>query len=617
MASGWLRRTASRLVFGAALAVTVAPAAAQTPLRLAACDSPRGFQCGSLTVPLNRAAPDGVTRSLAVRVLPASGTARGTLVFLAGGPGQAALGGDGGFERFLRRGMPGYRVVVFNQRGTGQGALRCPSLNTSASTIEGIADAVGACAQRLGEAGQHHTTEDSVGALEQLRQSLGAERISILGVSYGTLVATWYARRHPLNVDRLILDSLVPPQGTPVSDTSAYDAARRAMSELCRGRRCAGVTRNIRADVAALERRLAVKPLIGRIIDSAGRAHRAEFGGPNSPTELFEVFEMGDLSAAARGAFPAAVKLALRGDPSLLFRISGAGSSSSERPDEFSTATFLATSCAESAAPWTRQQSLAERVDAARAVLDGIPAEATTPFRQPGLDSAAVIACIGWPDSPNTTPPADPVPDVPTLILSGTQDVRTSLEGARSLAAALPRPSLVRAVGAGHSVISTRPECVATALRRFTLDQAVGAPCTQASLPPITPVPPASVRALRPLGISGIRGRTLRAAVQTVADVSDAVDYGTAGPNDSVRFTGLRGGRGSAVLTSRALVIRFTGYRLVPGALINGTVRYSGGEPVTRISVSGSRVAPARLVIRGRHITGVVGGRRVDITRWR
>ena len=44
----------------------------------------------------------------------------------------------------------------------------------------------------------------------------------------------------------------------------------------------------------------------------------------------------------------------------------------------------------------------------------------------------------------------------------------------------------------------------------------------------------------------------LRAAVQTVADVGDAVDYGTPGPNDSVRFTGLRGGRGSAILTSRA-----------------------------------------------------------------
>ena len=141
--------------------------------------------------------------------LPAD-AARPTLVYLSGGPGGA------GIEEMLAV-MPlapslldSYRVVGFDQRGTGgSGLLRCPALERDPRLRSVRAGA--ACARRLGEARRLYTTPDSVADLEAIRAELGVERLTLFGISYGTELALAYARAHPDRVDRLILDSVVDP----------------------------------------------------------------------------------------------------------------------------------------------------------------------------------------------------------------------------------------------------------------------------------------------------------------------------------------------------------------------------------------------------------------------
>ncbi|MFN8121007.1 MAG: alpha/beta fold hydrolase [Thermoleophilia bacterium] len=609
-----LRRALPAAAAAVALALPAA-AAGQTPLTLRACPGLAGFRCGTLTVPVDRADAAQGTQALAVRVLPSRGTYRGTIVFLAGGPGQSAIQPGGELEQQLRAAAPaGYEVVAFDQRGTGANALRCSSLDAVTDEASAIAAAVQACAAEIGPRRVHFTTADSVADMEDLRTALGRAQITPLGVSYGTLVATWYARLHPASTAGIILDSVVGLQGNTTFDADGYAAAARSLAELCGARRCRGVTSDPVADVAALEARLASAGLTGRRVLASGRTVAGTFGGPAEPTALFELYGSGDLNPDARGLFPAAVKLALRGDPALLFRIDG-GDSGPGDPAELSVGLFLATECGEADLPWSTGQPAADRTAAAQAVFAGLAPGATAPFRAPGTDAALVAACTGWPEARLATPPATPLPDVPTLLIAGTQDVRTPLETARAVAQGLPRASLVRALGSGHSSLSGRNECTVLAIRRFLRGTTVGQPCADAQFPDIGKLPPRSFAALRPLGVPGRRGRTARAVIATLDDVSQAVSFGS-GNDRVVRFRGLRGGTGTGALLPTGVELRLRSYVAVPGVVVSGTVRRGLiGPPVADLRVSGRSAAAGVLRLEGRRVTGTLGGRRVSFTR--
>jgi proline-specific peptidase len=98
------------------------------------------------------------------------------LVCHGGGPGMSAhyLGNLGGLDEHLE-------LVLFDPRGTG-GSDR--PADSRAYTIEDYSD-----------------------DLEELREHLALEQISLLGHSHGGVVAIDYAARHPERVERLILAS--------------------------------------------------------------------------------------------------------------------------------------------------------------------------------------------------------------------------------------------------------------------------------------------------------------------------------------------------------------------------------------------------------------------------
>jgi pimeloyl-ACP methyl ester carboxylesterase len=142
------------------------------------------------------------------------------VLFIAGGPGQAALEAwpmiAAAFADTLRQ----RDVLLVDQRGAGRShALACPRTVGDSSTVDlEAADAetaktlATACLREIHDADpRRYTTPDYVADLDAVRVSLGVKQWNLVGVSYGTRVALEYLRRHGDHVRSLVLDGVVPP----------------------------------------------------------------------------------------------------------------------------------------------------------------------------------------------------------------------------------------------------------------------------------------------------------------------------------------------------------------------------------------------------------------------
>jgi pimeloyl-ACP methyl ester carboxylesterase len=118
---------------------------------------------------------------------------------------------------------------------------------------------------------RHYTTAVAAADLEAVRQALGAERINLVAVSYGTRVALEYLRTHPQRVRRMVLDGVAPPdmmlpQASATDAQAAFDALLQACDRdaTCRSRH-PRLAEQWRALLASLPRDLqVVHPHTGR-----------------------------------------------------------------------------------------------------------------------------------------------------------------------------------------------------------------------------------------------------------------------------------------------------------------------------------------------------------------
>lgn len=175
-------------------------------------------RCAVYPMAENPDLPEGQQIQLKVAVVPARGKPAqpDAVAFLAGGPGQSATQTWPSIARafFAVRGKRD--ILLVDQRGTGgSNALSCPwseelelvdpdTLDLTALTRE--------CLEQLDGDPRFYTTTRAVHDLEAVRQALGYEQLTLVGVSYGTRVALEYLRRYPASVRALVLDGVVPPQ---------------------------------------------------------------------------------------------------------------------------------------------------------------------------------------------------------------------------------------------------------------------------------------------------------------------------------------------------------------------------------------------------------------------
>jgi pimeloyl-ACP methyl ester carboxylesterase len=252
----------TRMALGALTAVValLALPGVASAVEWRSCRVVTGAECATLRVPLDRSRALPGTVPLKLARLPTDG-ARPTLVYLSGGPGGAGIEEMLAVMPLVPTLLDSYRVVGFDQRGTGgSGLLRCRELERDPRLRSVRAGE--ACARRLGAARRFYTTPDSVEDLEAIRADLGVERLTLFGISYGTELALAYARAHPGHVDRLILDSVVDPDDRDPFGLAGFRAMGRSLAGLCPGR-CRGVAREPVRLVARLAARLRERGLRG------------------------------------------------------------------------------------------------------------------------------------------------------------------------------------------------------------------------------------------------------------------------------------------------------------------------------------------------------------------
>jgi pimeloyl-ACP methyl ester carboxylesterase len=564
---------------------------------LAPCSGSSQLLCARVDVPLDRSGAVPGTISLAVQELPADGTPRGTMFLLAGGPGQSGtdafeLGSETNIELF-RFAFPGYTLVTLDVRGTGKsGALQCPPLQKALFlTVEQEANLAAQCAASIGPTRRFYGTRDQAEDIEAVRQAIGANQIAVMGVSYGTQLALTYAGLHPANVERLILDSVAPPEGRDPFSLNVIRALPATLASYCAGALCRGVTGNFPGEIAALANAIEAKPLRGTVL-VGGRKRTVTMTGE----DLLGLAIDADLNPVVQSELPAAVHEARSGDPALLLRLFYLDATAQAEPAEsISIGQFVSTLCTDGPFPWAPGTPASGRGPTISSAIAALPAGSFGPFGNWAANLGTASLCELWPDALGTTLPAAPLPDVPALILSGGLDLRTPMANAADVAARFRQGRLVIVPGVGHSVMTADLSfCAVKTVRLWLAGGTPPAQCRRVA-PLVAPIPLLSVAP----GTSRLsRPATLTAVRKVVREAEASALLALISPSGSASVSGLYGGR----LSGSGTTIHLVRYTDVPGLSLDGTLKLVTGQgPPLRfkgtITVSGARATSLSLAI--------------------
>lgn len=577
------------LVLAGALALVVCTGSASaqgTP-----CGSTPGLLCSTVVVPLDRSGTIPGTVSLHVEELPPTGPSLGAVFLVAGGPGQGSahtfsLGTpqDALLFRFL---FPGYTLVAYDDRGTGDsGLLDCPALQVSTSPT-GQDLLASACASSIGPAASLYGTADHAADLDAVRASLGFDKIAIYGVSYGTKLALAYAYAYPTHVSRLVLDSVLP---TDLPDPFGANVARAmpaTLNAFC-ATACRAATPDFGADVVAVANRLGARPVHGTVVLPNGKKKNDTLGG----AEMLSVVIDADLNPGLAAELPAAVHAARLGDmgPLLRLHVLDIQASLLSAPD-LSFGLFAATDCRDGPFPWPASSDPATRPALLRNAIAALPPGTFGQFGSWASDLGNAVLCDTWPSPTGGVDLASgPLPNVPVLALSGGFDLRTPTAGAQSVIAQFPQGKLIVVPGIGHSVVTADPSgCAALAVHDWMVDPTSNDTCTRPPflIPPIGAFPKAPAKHAGPAA-------TFALASKTIAE-AEAAWFMQDEDGSSRAIAGLASGTLTPVGSDG---FRLSGYGIVPGVTVSGKITVAPRRTVT-LKFQGQLTVGGRLASRG------------------
>jgi pimeloyl-ACP methyl ester carboxylesterase len=567
-----------------------------------------GLRCSDVIVPIDRSGVVPGSIDLHVELLPPKGTSLGAVFLIAGGPGQGsahvfdlASSQEAQFFRFL---FPDYTLVAYDDRGTGaSGLINCPGVQNSTS-LNGEAQLTAACASSLGAAAPFYGTTDHAADLDAVRASLGFDKVTLFGVSYGTKLALAYASAYPTHVARLLLDSVLPPtEPDPFEAPSARNIPAK-LTEYCKGF-CGAATPNFAADVVAVANRLEAKPAHGTVLLPNGKLKRQTLAG----TDVLSTVVDADLNPALAAELPAAAHAARLGNVKPLMRLSYLDTESSqESAADLSAGLYAATTCRDGPFPWPADSTPSARAALLTQALAALPAGTFGPFGNWAAKLGNADFCVDWP-APSGDPSvgAKPYPNVPVLVLSGGFDMRTPTDGAQSVVAQFPQAHLVVVPGVGHSVVTADPSgCAAFAVRDWIASQTVPpavCPRPKFIVAPLAAYPSASTpRHLSARATLALASKTLREAEAAWLMVDEAPPFRS--------VAGLDHGK---LVPAGQNGFKLVGYGIAPGVTISGSVKLSKGTalPVQfdgTVTVGGTSAEGGVIHVAKSKLHGTLGG---------
>lgn len=404
----------------------------------------REARCLDLPVPEDPNQPAGRQITLRVRLVPPTSAQPSTsappLLMLPGGPGGSAGRLAPMVAGPLAAAAADRWVVLADPRGTGESSpIACPLPRRSgALDLSALRAALGACAEAFPGDVRRYSMVEIVGDIERIRQALGAPRVDLWGVSYGTRTALRYAARHPNRVRAMVLDGALPPTAPqPLTVPRDAQLAIEGVFAMCAAdAACAAAYPTLAADLQAVVDRLRAGPVEVEILDEDGQ------------TRLPLSLSRGRFGAVLRGALyspssaadvPWVVHFAARGDFGpfgvLMREVFGGGGGPGRG---WGFAARLAVLCADDYA----------RVDAAAA-----EAAAEGTFSGIGEWSFWSGHCAHWPHRARVPADSQPVAvGTPALVLSGGRDPVTPPRLGEETVAHLPQGQHLVAAEAGHTV---------------------------------------------------------------------------------------------------------------------------------------------------------------------
>jgi pimeloyl-ACP methyl ester carboxylesterase len=440
-----------------------------------------GFQCSTLSVPMDYDRPATRTLHLALVRLPAKDQKHrlGSLVLNPGGPGGSGVEYARAADRVVSDSVrKKYDVVGFDPRGVAASdPVHClSSTETDAlyaadptpTTPEEIAGWVALskgfaekCQARVGAELKFIGTRDAARDMDVLRSALGDAKLNYLGQSYGTFLGATYADEFPTHVGRMVLDGVVDPsltaEQTNLGQARGFELATRSFLADCAKRSDCPLGPNVDQGMTRL-----------RDFLTALNANPLRTNDPKRPlTEGWGSYGVAE-AMYSKQLWPvlrSALKSATSGDGSLLLALADqyARRGRDGRYDGNLMDALYAVNCVD------RQQT---------GGLAAIERDVTS-FAQAAPLWGAFLAwgalpCAYWPDAPTDKPKRiSAAGSGPILVVGTTRDPATPYEQAVSLSQQLSNGHLLTYDGDGHTAYRRGSGCVDAVVDAYLLKAAV------------------------------------------------------------------------------------------------------------------------------------------------
>lgn len=445
-------------------------------------------RCGTVTVPIDYAKPDGKTLRIALRKVPALNQdgRKGTLFINPGGPGGSGINFaiDAGdyFSKDVRR---VWDVVGFDPRGIGQsGSFAClrpkdldamyaadPTPETAAekSALSKAARArLAGCVERGGELALNMSSEHVAKDLDIMRAVVGDTHLNYLGVSYGTLIGALYADLFTDRVGLMVLDSAVAGDGYDDATITQADVDSWARDEAesieglfidyvagCEEREddcpLGTAPSDARAKVVTLFKRLESRPLRTGIPSlprlTRGWAAAALRGG------LLNESMWSDLDYALAKAID-------EKDGSVLAYLAMM-EVGREVDGSYSDATFGSNGLPVKCADWPVRDF--DRIEPDPAIFTDKPMLAL-------ITGGASHPCDGWPGAYRETLLVGAEPATPIVVIGNTGDPVTPIGATEALASTLVRSRFVSVDADGHGAYGAGNSCADDIVDTYFVD---------------------------------------------------------------------------------------------------------------------------------------------------
>ena len=423
-------------------------------------------ECGTITVDLDRAHPAAGTTTVAFAVIPHTDRSQpslGAIVPNPGGPGVSTIDYAGPeYAAALAPLLARRDLILMDPRGVGRSeALTCAALSDPArafGTEETERELVGKCGQELGSRIADYGTAAVADDLDDIRASLGIDKLDLLGDSYGTLLMTTYAQRHPQHVRSIVLSGAYDVH-IDGSGELAVAAVRRAVGLVC-SRTSECVTSTVLNDFSEVSAALRAHPTsfpltwqgstYNVVLDEwqwAGLVSHVYSGAADTDSEL----ALAHAAAAARTGDLAPLEALVTAYLSGTADIYAAGA------QVYSDADTWAAVCHD----YPRTFDYSDTVPARTAEYDksvaSLKAQDFRPFSPQAWVTRASYdggICLDWPDDPTAKAPyklGAKMPAVPVLVLAGDLDANTATPWGRAAAAQFSDATFIEVKGSGHT----------------------------------------------------------------------------------------------------------------------------------------------------------------------